>query len=50
MTLIAANQEIYGLLRDGIPVKFDNAQGRAAAGARAACWISTRRATTAFWP
>lgn len=27
MTLIAANREIYGLLRDGIPVKFDNAQG-----------------------
>jgi type I restriction enzyme R subunit len=28
MTLIAANQEIYGLLRDGIPVTFDNAQGQ----------------------
>ena len=28
MTLIAANQEIYGLLRDGIPVVFDNAQGQ----------------------
>ena len=28
MTLIAANREIYGLLRDGIPVEFDNAQGR----------------------
>lgn len=27
MTLIAANQEIYGLLRDGIPVEFDNAEG-----------------------
>jgi type I restriction enzyme R subunit len=27
MTLIAANREIYGLLRDGIPVEFDNAQG-----------------------
>ncbi len=28
MTQIAANQEIYGLLRDGIPVTFDNAQGQ----------------------
>jgi type I restriction enzyme R subunit len=28
MTLIAANQEIYGLLRDGIPVVFDNAEGQ----------------------
>ena len=28
MTLIAANQEIYGLLRDGIAVTFDNAQGQ----------------------
>jgi len=27
MSLIAANQEIYGLLRDGIPVDFDNARG-----------------------
>jgi type I restriction enzyme, R subunit len=27
MTLIAANREIYGLLRDGIPVEFDNARG-----------------------
>ncbi|MDO8369470.1 MAG: type I restriction endonuclease [Candidatus Nitrotoga sp.] len=27
LTLIAANREIYGLLRDGIPVEFDNAQG-----------------------
>lgn len=27
MTLIAANREIYGLLRDGIPAEFDNAQG-----------------------
>ncbi|MEC4750200.1 type I restriction endonuclease subunit R [Methylomicrobium sp. Wu6] len=27
MTLIAANREIYGLLRDGIPVQFDDAQG-----------------------
>lgn len=27
MTLIAANREVYGLLRDGIPVEFDNAQG-----------------------
>ncbi len=27
MTLIAANREIYSLLRDGIPVEFDNAQG-----------------------
>ena len=27
MTLIAANREIYGLLRDGIPVEFDDAQG-----------------------
>ena len=28
MTLVAANQEIYGLLRDGIPVEFDNAEGQ----------------------
>ncbi|MBP6057894.1 MAG: type I restriction endonuclease subunit R [Nitrosomonas sp.] len=28
MTLIAANQEIYGLLRDGIAVTFDDAQGQ----------------------
>ncbi|SNX60326.1 type I restriction enzyme, R subunit [Nitrosomonas ureae] len=28
MTLIAANQEIYGLMRDGTPVTFDNAQGQ----------------------
>jgi type I restriction enzyme R subunit len=28
MTLIAANREVYGLLRDGIPVEFDNAQGQ----------------------
>ena len=28
MTLIAANREIYGLLRDGIPVEFDDAQGK----------------------
>src|ERR1700740_1839298 len=25
MSLVAANQEIYGLLRDGIPVEFDDA-------------------------
>ena len=28
MTLVAANQEVYNLLRDGIPVEFDNAQGQ----------------------
>ena len=28
MTLVAANQEIYNLLRDGIPVEFDNAKGQ----------------------
>lgn len=28
MSLIAANQEIYTLLRDGIPVEFDNAKGQ----------------------
>ena len=28
MTLVAANQEIYNLLRDGIPVEFDDAQGQ----------------------
>lgn len=28
MTLIAANQEIYSLLRDGIPIEFDNVQGK----------------------
>lgn len=27
MSLVAANKEIYGLLRDGIPVEFDDAQG-----------------------
>src|ERR1700690_529170 len=27
MTLIAANREIYGLLRDAIPVEFDDARG-----------------------
>lgn len=28
MTLLAANQEIYNLLRDGIPVEYDNAKGQ----------------------
>src|SRR6266567_7592513 len=28
MTLVAANQEVYNLLRDGIPVEFDNAKGQ----------------------
>lgn len=28
MTLLAANQEIYNLLRDGIPVEFDNVKGQ----------------------
>src|SRR6266481_448864 len=28
MSLVAANQEIYGLLRDGIPVEFENTQGQ----------------------
>jgi type I restriction enzyme R subunit len=28
MSLVAANREIYDLLRDGIPVEFDNAQGQ----------------------
>lgn len=28
MSLVAANQEIYGLLRDGIPVEFDDAKGQ----------------------
>lgn len=28
MLPVAANQEIYGLLRDGVPVEFDDAQGR----------------------
>jgi type I restriction enzyme R subunit len=28
ISLIAANQEIYGLLRDGIPVDFDDARGQ----------------------
>lgn len=28
MTLVAANKEVYGLLRDGIPVEFDDAEGR----------------------
>src|SRR5262245_59507826 len=28
MTLVAANQEVYNLLRDGIPVEFDDAKGQ----------------------
>ena len=28
MTLIAGNREVYNLLRDGIPVEFDNARGK----------------------
>jgi type I restriction enzyme, R subunit len=28
ISLVAANQEIYNLLRDGIPVEFDNAKGQ----------------------
>src|SRR5437870_905136 len=28
MSLVAANREIYNLLRDGIPVEFDNANGQ----------------------
>jgi type I restriction enzyme R subunit len=28
MTLVAANQEVYSLLRDGIPVEFDDAHGQ----------------------
>ncbi len=28
MSLVAANQEIYQLLRDGIPVEFEDQQGR----------------------
>ncbi|MFZ5601690.1 MAG: type I restriction endonuclease, partial [Pseudomonadota bacterium] len=28
MTLIAANREIYGLLQDGVPVEYDDAQGQ----------------------
>lgn len=28
MTLVAANQEVYDLLRGGIPVEFDNAKGQ----------------------
>ncbi len=28
MSLVAANQEIYNLLRDGIPVEFDNPKGQ----------------------
>ncbi len=28
MALIAANSEVYGLLRNGVPVEFDDAQGR----------------------
>jgi type I restriction enzyme R subunit len=28
MSLVAANQEVYGLLRDGVPVEFDDAHGR----------------------
>ncbi len=28
MSLVAANQEVYNLLRDGIPVEFDNTKGQ----------------------
>src|SRR5688572_18632078 len=28
MTLVAANQEVYNLLRDGIPVEFDDSKGQ----------------------
>ena len=28
MTLVAANQEVYNLLRDGIPVEFDDSRGQ----------------------
>ncbi len=28
MTLVAANQEVYNLLRDGIPVEFDDSNGK----------------------
>ncbi|MGE0822751.1 MAG: type I restriction endonuclease [Candidatus Binatia bacterium] len=28
MSLVAANHEMYNLLRDGIPIEFDNAQGQ----------------------
>src|SRR6266581_7473965 len=28
MSLVAANQEVYNLLRDGIPVEFDDAKGQ----------------------
>jgi type I restriction enzyme R subunit len=30
MSLVAANQEVYNLIRDGIPVEFDNAHPRQA--------------------
>ncbi len=46
MTLIAANREIYGLLRDGIPVEFDDAQG-VRQQELSGCWISTRSKITA---
>ncbi len=28
LSLVAANREVYNLLRDGVPVEFDNAQGQ----------------------
>jgi type I restriction enzyme R subunit len=28
MSLVAANREVYNLLRDGVPVEFDNANGK----------------------
>lgn len=28
LSLVEANREVYGLLRDGIPVEFDNAKGQ----------------------
>lgn len=28
MSLVSANQEVYGLLRDGVPVEFENSKGK----------------------
>ena len=28
MSLVAANQDVYGLVRDGVPVEFDDAEGK----------------------
>ena len=50
MSLVAANREVDGLLRDGIAVNFEDAQGRRQQ--EQLRLISARKAsrTTSFWP